>query len=53
MSFAVKDKPVEILLVNDNLADVKLIKETLKERKVPRNLHTVNDVTALQRGSMR
>jgi CheY-like chemotaxis protein len=36
-------KPVEILLVEDNLADVRLTLETLKEEKLHNNLSVVND----------
>jgi CheY-like chemotaxis protein len=36
-------KPVEILLVEDNLADVRLTRETLKEEKLNNNLRVVND----------
>jgi two-component system, chemotaxis family, response regulator Rcp1 len=35
--------PVEILLVEDNLADVRLTQETLKEEKLNNNLSVVND----------
>lgn len=35
--------PVEILLVEDNLADVRLTQETLKEEKLNNNLNVVND----------
>ena len=36
-------KPVEILLVEDNLADVRLTQETSKEEKLRNNLNVVND----------
>jgi two-component system, chemotaxis family, response regulator Rcp1 len=36
-------EPVEILLVEDNLADVRLTQETLKEEKLNNNLSVVND----------
>jgi len=36
-------KPVEILLVEDNLGDMRLTKEALKEGKVYSNLHWVKD----------
>jgi len=36
-------KPVEILLVEDNLADVRLTQEALKEEKLHNNLSVVND----------
>jgi CheY-like chemotaxis protein len=35
--------PIEILLVEDNLADVRLTKEALKEEKLHINLSVVND----------
>jgi two-component system, chemotaxis family, response regulator Rcp1 len=35
--------PVEILLVEDNLADVRLTIEALKEEKIYNNLHVVRD----------
>jgi chemotaxis family two-component system response regulator Rcp1 len=36
-------KPVEILLVEDNEADVRLTREALKENKVANNLYVVGD----------
>ena len=36
-------KPIEILLVEDNLADVRLTQETLKEEKLHNNLSVVYD----------
>lgn len=36
-------KPVEILLVEDNLADVRLTQETLKEEKLRNKLSVVSD----------
>jgi CheY-like chemotaxis protein len=36
-------KPIEILLVEDNLADVRLTQEALKEEKLHNNLSVVND----------
>ena len=36
-------KPVEILLVEDNPADVRLMKEALKDGKMRNNLHVVED----------
>jgi len=36
-------QPIEILLVEDNQADVRLIQETLKEEKLHTNLNVVND----------
>jgi CheY-like chemotaxis protein len=36
-------QPIEILLVEDNLADVRLTQETLKEEKLHNNLSVVND----------
>jgi CheY-like chemotaxis protein len=41
--------PIEILLVEDNLADVRLTQEALKEEKLRNNLMVVNDgVEALE-----
>ena len=37
------ETPVEILLVEDNMADVRLTKEVLKDSKVKNNLHFVMD----------
>lgn len=37
------NNPIEILLVEDNPADVRLAKEAFKECKIPDNLHAVND----------
>ncbi len=36
-------RPIEILLVEDNPADARLVKEALKEGKVHNNLHVVED----------
>ena len=36
-------KPIEILLVEDNEADVRLTREALKENKVANELHVVGD----------
>lgn len=36
-------RPVEILLIEDNMADVRLTKEVLKDSKVRNNLHFVMD----------
>ena len=36
-------KPIEILLVEDNPADVRLTTEALKEEKIYNNLHVVTD----------
>ena len=36
-------KPIEILQVEDNPADVRLTKELFRETKVPNNLHVVSD----------
>jgi chemotaxis family two-component system response regulator Rcp1 len=36
-------KPVEILLVEDDLADIHLVEEGLRESEVPNNLHVVRD----------
>lgn len=38
-----KYRPVEILLVEDNMADIRLTKEILKDSKVRNNLHFVMD----------
>lgn len=38
-----KYRPVEILLVEDNMADIRLTKEILKDSKVQNNLHFVMD----------
>ncbi|RJQ14695.1 MAG: response regulator [Nitrospiraceae bacterium] len=35
--------PIEVLLVEDNPADVRLMKESLRDSKVRNNLHVVND----------
>jgi chemotaxis family two-component system response regulator Rcp1 len=35
--------PIEILLVEDNLGDVRLTREALKDAKVRNNLHVAND----------
>lgn len=37
------ETPVEILLVEDNMADVRLTKEVLKDSKIKNNLHFVMD----------
>jgi CheY-like chemotaxis protein len=39
----VSAKPIEILLVEDNAADVRLTEEALKEGKVRNNLHVARD----------
>jgi CheY-like chemotaxis protein len=39
----VNAKPIEILLVEDNAADVRLTEEALKEGKVRNNLHVARD----------
>ena len=36
-------QPIDILLAEDNPADVRLTVETLKEEKIYNNLHVVND----------
>lgn len=36
-------KPIEILLVEDNLGDVLLMQETLHDSKILNNLHVVSD----------
>ena len=43
MSTAVMTKPIEILLVEDNPADIRLAKEALKDGKVMNNLSVVTD----------
>lgn len=43
MSFKEIEKPIEILLVEDNLADVRLTQENFKESKIRNNLHVVSD----------
>lgn len=41
--------PIEILLVEDNVGDVRLTREALAEAKVPNRLHVTRDgITALQ-----
>ncbi|SMO64770.1 response regulator [Fodinibius sediminis] len=37
------DRPVEILLVEDNEADIRLTREGIKEAKIRNNLHVVRD----------
>lgn len=37
------NRPFEILLVEDNVADVRLIKDLLRESKSPTNLHVARD----------
>jgi len=36
-------RPIEVLLVEDNPGDVRLMQEALKDAKVRNNLHVVND----------
>ena len=43
MSSQIIGRPIEILLVEDNPGDVRLIVEVLKENKVLNNLHVVED----------
>lgn len=43
MSTAVLTKPIEILLVEDNPADIRLAKEALKDGRVMNNLSVVTD----------
>jgi two-component system, chemotaxis family, response regulator Rcp1 len=43
MTISAEAKPVDILLVEDNLGDVRLTQEALKEAKLVVNLHVVND----------
>lgn len=37
------DRPVEILLVEDNMADVRLTEEALREAPAPYSLHVIRD----------
>jgi two-component system, chemotaxis family, response regulator Rcp1 len=39
-------RPIEILLVEDNLGDVRLTVEVMKDSKVRNNMHSVNDGVA-------
>jgi two-component system, chemotaxis family, response regulator Rcp1 len=49
MTMVVENRPVEILLVEDNPGDERLTREALKEGKVYSNLHWVKDgVEAMQ-----
>jgi CheY-like chemotaxis protein len=43
MTHAGIGRPIEILLVEDNPADVRLTQENFKETKISNNLHVVND----------
>jgi CheY-like chemotaxis protein len=43
MSGPMRIKPIEILLVEDNLGDVRLTEEALKESKLLLNVHVVGD----------
>ena len=43
MSVAVLDRPVEILLVEDNPSDVRLLQEALKDGKLHNSLNVVGD----------
>jgi len=43
MSNEINGKPVEILLVEDNPGDVRLMQEALKDSKLINNLYVVND----------
>ncbi len=43
MQTLMNKKPIEILLVEDNPGDVRLMVEVLKESKIDNNLHVVND----------
>lgn len=43
MSRSLTGRPIEVLLVEDNPADVRLTREALKEGKVRNNLHVVGD----------
>jgi CheY-like chemotaxis protein len=49
MNIEINGRPVEILLVEDNLGDIRLTREALKEGKVRNNLHvSVDGVEALK-----
>lgn len=37
------DKPIDILLVEDNPADIRLTQEAFKETRIPNHLHIVRD----------
>ncbi len=39
----VLEKPIDILLVEDNPADIRLTQEAFKETRIPNNLHIVRD----------
>lgn len=41
----IMDKPIDILLVEDNPADVRLTQEAFKGTTIPNNLHVVRDGT--------
>lgn len=43
MNFNKKIKPIEVLLVEDNLGDIRLTKEAMKEAKIINNLNVVED----------
>ena len=43
MKFSKRIRPVEILLVEDNLGDIRLTKEAMKEAKIINNLNVVED----------
>jgi chemotaxis family two-component system response regulator Rcp1 len=43
MTVKISPKPIDILLVEDNLGDVRLTREALKEGKVLNTLHVVGD----------
>lgn len=45
MSRHPENRPIEVLLVEDNPGDVRLIQETLKENKVLNKIHVVEDGT--------
>jgi len=52
MTTGVINKPLEVLLVEDNAADVRLIQEAMSEAEVCQNLHIIGDgkeVTAFLR----
>lgn len=43
MNYVSESKPIELLLVEDNLVDIKLTTRALKEGKVLNNVHIVRD----------
>ncbi len=43
---AITTKPVEILLIEDNPADARLVVEVLKDSKIENNMHVIEDGVA-------